>query len=122
LKDTLDKYILTYYNDLGELFKLFNINEDSGFQIQRYTKDVGLYNFHNDFHIDGRGFRSLTYLFYLNDVEEGGETEFYNGLKIKAERGKLIFFPSSWNYVHKGNMPLSSNKYIITGWVYSKIS
>ena len=122
LKDTLDKYVITYYNDLGELFHLFSINEDSGFQIQKYTKNVGFYNFHHDFYLeDSRGFRTLTYLFYLNTVEEGGETEFYNGIKIKAERGKLIFFPSTWNFIHKGVMPVSSDKYIITGWVYSKI-
>jgi hypothetical protein len=121
LKDTLDKHVLCYYNELGEKFHLFNVNEDSGFLIQKYTKDIGLYDFHHDFHIDNRGFRSLTYIFYLNNVEQGGETEFYNGIKIKAERGKLIFFPSSWNYVHRGNTPLSCNKYIITGFVYSRL-
>ena len=66
-------------------------------------------------------YRVLTYLFYLNDVDEGGETEFYGGdIKIKPKQGKMILFPSSWTYPHSGKMPVSSNKYIITGWIYNK--
>ena len=121
LKDTLDKHVIDYYNSLGDLFKFFISNEDSGFQIERYAKDTGIYNFHHDFSLDIRGFRSISYIFYLNDVFEGGEIEFYNGTKIKPERGKLIFFPSSWNYVYKSNIPLSNNKYVLTGFVYSKL-
>jgi hypothetical protein len=60
--------------------------------------------------------RLLTFIWYLNDVTDGGETEFING-KIKPKTGKLLIFPSSWNYYHKGNMPLSNDKYIITGWI-----
>ena len=51
----------------------------------------------------------------MNDIEEGGETYFYNG-KVKPEAGKLILFPATWTYNHKGNMPKSDDKYIITGW------
>jgi hypothetical protein len=54
---------------------------------------------------------------YLNDVEEGGETEFlYQGLKIKPEKGTLVVWPSSYTHVHRGNPPYSNDKYIITGW------
>ena len=42
---------------------------------------------------------------------------FKNG-KIKAEKGKLLIFPSSWTYIHRGNIPISDDKYIITGWVH----
>ena len=62
--------------------------------------------------------RIVTFLFYLNDVEEGGETFFYNG-KVKPEAGKLILFPATWTYNHKGNMPISNDKYIVTGWFYN---
>jgi hypothetical protein len=57
----------------------------------------------------------------LNDVIEGGETDFFAGdIKIRPKKGTLIFFPSSWTYPHSGKMPMSSNKYIITGWLYNK--
>jgi hypothetical protein len=66
--------------------------------------------------------RLLTFIWYLNTVENGGETEFFNGrIKIKPEKGKLLLFPSTWTYNHKGNIPISSDKYIVTGWVWGDI-
>jgi Rps23 Pro-64 3,4-dihydroxylase Tpa1-like proline 4-hydroxylase len=91
--------------------------------VQRYIQNEGKYVYHNDFHIDKKNnmYRQLTYVFYLNDVIEGGETEFFNGeISIKPQCGKLIIFPSSWTFPHCGKMPISSNKYIITGWMYNE--
>jgi hypothetical protein len=56
-------------------------------------------------------------LWYLNTLEEGGETDFYNRGMVKAQEGKLIIFPACWTYPHAGVMPISDNKYIITGWI-----
>jgi len=62
--------------------------------------------------------RVLAYILYLNDVEEGGETEFlYLKTRIKAEAGTLIFFPSGLMHAHRGNPPLKEDKYIVTGWL-----
>jgi Rps23 Pro-64 3,4-dihydroxylase Tpa1-like proline 4-hydroxylase len=92
---------------------------DKGFQIQKYNSNEGFYIFHDDFTVEENKFRFLTYLWYLNDVTEGGETEFYDGTKIIPETGKLLLFPSTWTHVHRGNMPVSNDKYIMTGWIYS---
>ena len=48
----------------------------------------------------------------------GGETEIWDSHKIKPECGKLLLFPSCWTFPHRGNVPISGNKYILTGWVY----
>lgn len=93
---------------------------DRGYQIQKYNKNDGFYVWHNDYDVDPKGnFRILTFLWYLNDVEEGGETEFINGQKIKPEAGKLLLFPSTWMARHRGSVPISNNKYIMTGWIYA---
>lgn len=112
-------------NDKSNSYELLSNNkiEISPFMVQRYKKNEGKYMYHNDFHInhENKSFRVLTYLFYLNDVYEGGETEFLAGeIKIVPKKGKLILFPSSWTFPHCGKMPISSNKYIITGWIYNK--
>ena len=90
------------------------------FQIQKYIKNIGKFTYHNDASIEENcNYRVLTYIWYLNDVLQGGETEICKDEKIKPQIGKLLLFPASWMYPHCGKMPISNNKYIITGWIYS---
>ena len=95
---------------------------DSGFQIQKYEKNTGFYEYHNDETIrhEYNDYRVLSYIWYLNNVEIGGETEFGGNVKIKPETGKLVLFPASWTFPHCGLMPIDNDKYIVTGWIYSK--
>lgn len=89
---------------------------DSGYQIQR-TEPGEYFHWHGDNLFEGGTTRVLAYIWYLNDVAEGGETEFINGTKLSPEQGKLILFPTTWTYVHRGVTPVSNTKYICTGWV-----
>jgi hypothetical protein len=88
--------------------------------IQQYKSNKGRYIYHNDFAVDTKlsRYRVLTYIWYLNDVNEGGETIIWDNHKIKPTTGKLLLFPATWTYPHSGLMPISNDKYIITGWVY----
>jgi hypothetical protein len=90
--------------------------------IQKYNKGIGKYVYHNDFQIENNSdkykYRVITFLWYLNTVDEGGETEFWDSYKIKPLSGKLLLFPANWCFQHRGIMPISDNKYIITGWLY----
>jgi len=59
--------------------------------------------------------RYLVFLWYLNDVEEGGGTEFPElGITIKAKAGRLLMFPPYWMYQHLGQAPTSNDKYILS--------
>ncbi len=61
--------------------------------------------------------RVLVWLLYLNDIADGGETEFLNQReRISPEAGKLVIWPAAWPWQHRGNPPLSETKYIATGW------
>lgn len=90
--------------------------EDKGYQIQR-TQPGGFYKWHADNLFEGPSVenRIVTYLWYLNDVEQG-HTEFYNGHREYPEEGKLLLFPATWTYQHRGTPP-KSTKYICTGWM-----
>ena len=54
------------------------------YMLQRYLKCKGKYIYHNDFSInyENKSYRVITYLWYLNDVDEGGETVFFGDYKI----------------------------------------
>ena len=70
--------------------------------------------------------RFLSFFIYLNDVEEGGETEFVNlykpgtyvPFKVEAKRGRLLLFPPLWPWYHAGRKPISNNKYIIHSYCH----
>jgi hypothetical protein len=62
--------------------------------------------------------RVMAYTVYLNDDYEAGETEFlYQQKRIKAKQGDVMIFPASYTHTHRGNPPMKSNKYIMTGWL-----
>ncbi len=62
--------------------------------------------------------RAFVYSIYLNDVEEGGETEFLHFSKrVKPKKGRIVIWPSAFPYLHRGNPPLSGEKYILTSWL-----
>ena len=62
--------------------------------------------------------RIMVYTLYLNDVEEGGETEFLiQSKRVKPKQGTVCIFPASYTHIHRGNPPLSGEKYIMTGWI-----
>ena len=92
---------------------------DYGFQIQE-TKPYGCYDWHEDslVNFQRKHERVATYLYYLNDIFEDGCTEFFNGFKVSPRKGRLLMFPSTWTYMHRGGvLHGEQNKYIATGWL-----
>jgi len=65
--------------------------------------------------------RVIAFSIYLNDVEEGGETEFlYQSVRVQPIKGRIVIWPAFFPYVHRGNPPLKHEKYIITSWLSGK--
>lgn len=62
--------------------------------------------------------RVLAFTIYLNDLEDGGETEFLlQSKRVKPIKGRIAIWPAGFPYVHRGNPPLNNEKYIITSWL-----
>ena len=61
--------------------------------------------------------RYLSFLFYLNDNFDGGETIFYPDMKIKPIRGSVVIFPPMWMFPHAGLPVDSGTKYIMSSYL-----
>ena len=64
------------------------------------------------------GRRHLVFMTYLNDVSDGGETEFlYQNVKFQPVKGRTLIWPAEWTHTHRGLVSNSHTKYIVTGWI-----
>ena len=89
----------------------------TGYKIQKYRRGEG----HFTWHVDSFGplaeSRLLALVLYLNDVEQGGETEFHHQEMAVAPRaGQAILFPTAWTHMHRGRVPESNDKYVISSF------
>lgn len=87
-------------------------------KIQKTQPGGGFHKWH--YENDGRlaSNRFLVFMIYLNTVSLGGETEFiYQKKRVHASQGKLLLWPAAYTHAHRGNPPLSGDKYIATGWI-----
>ena len=83
-------------------------------RIKRYRAGRGNFLDHVDVgdYISARRF--LVFFVYLNNVDFGGETEFPTfDLQVSPECGTILIFPATWTYLHRGNTPISNDKYIL---------
>jgi prolyl 4-hydroxylase len=75
--------------------------------------------------VEQHGQRVMTFLVYLNDDFEGGETEFPRiGLRHRGKRGGALLFANvdesgapDYDTVHAGLPPLSGVKWLLSQWV-----
>ena len=86
--------------------------------VQRTLPSEGYHAWHSEDGSLGTNRRILATMMYLNDVDDGGETEFlYQQRREQATAGDVLIFPASYTHTHRGNPPLSGEKYISTSWL-----
>lgn len=92
-------------------------------QMQKYPQGRGNYNYWHCEHYPDNArcetlHRSMLFMFYLNDVAEGGETDFYYQQRsIQPTTGRMVIAPAYFTHTHRGRVPVSGDKYILTSWV-----
>ena len=126
LLDKMEIYLQKYRD-------LFNIDSKlwpnqvgyEAFRMKRYMpNNLDDFKFHVDVGDYASAKRFLVYFWYLNDVDEGGETAFYQAnanneiLKVQPKTGRLLMFPPMWTHPHAGLKPISGPKYIVGGYLH----
>ena len=104
--------------------RTFNIH--SVYKMQRYLPGEGYFTLHCE--NDGPDFTGeraemliLAWMIYLNDVTDGGYTEFPSqNTKFQPRRGDLLIWPAYFTHPHHGIVSKTQVKYILTGWYIFK--
>ncbi len=115
LDQVFSEYCLKYpvMNSYGNWGFVQNIN------IQHYAPGEGFYAWHTERTNEQEPMvsRHMVFMTYLNDVHDGGETEFFHQkLAVKPEKGLTIIWPVDWTFTHRGVPSTTQDKFITTGW------
>ena len=117
-ENTYQKMYDNNYNMFSDLHKVMNL-------MHRYkAPNQGYHWWHKDWSTMHPSYsnRMLVGMTYLNDVEEGGETEFYHQqVSVQPKKGTLVIWPAYFTHLHRGNPPISNDKYIINRWAFPKV-
>lgn len=89
-------------------------------KIKRYMPNTeDQFRTHVDVEDHASAKRFLVFLVYLNDNFEQGETTFpIFGDQVKPVKGRLLMFPPTWTYLHRGEKVYGNNpKYILGSYL-----
>jgi len=116
--------IAQYIQSYPQLWRWPKIT-DTGFRLQRYFQNSGYYRTHVDAtpwdDLGGRGPRVLGVIIYLNTVDVGGTTYFRaHDVHIPAVEGSIALFPTNWTHPHEGQVPISSDKWMISSFMLTE--
>ena len=126
--EVFQDYIMAYINDCKIAPKQWPTTYGyEAIRIKRYlNNNYDRFDPHVDVMNQETSRRFLAFFIYLNDVDEGGETQFVQltkpgthiPLKIKPQQGRLLMFPPQWMYYHAGLKPVSNSKYLIHSYCH----
>jgi len=86
------------------------------FRLRKYPSSGG-FDWHIDCYDAKVATRVISCVWYLNDVFQGGQTEFlYQGASIGCRVGTVLMFPASFEYVHRSS-PCTTPKYVAVGFL-----
>jgi hypothetical protein len=106
------------YADKFWVLKDCDSHSSYSFKIQKTEPGQGYHVWHCEAGSRASCNRILAWTLYLNDIEEGGETEFiFQHLRVKPRAGTFVIWPATFTHTHRGNPPISGTKYIVTGWI-----
>lgn len=100
--------------EYNKTFEHSAVTEDTGYELLRYNKGQ-FYEEHVDTFLQAP--RLISCSFHLNGNYEGGEFGFFNrNKKIKAGKGDVVMFPSTFMYPHEIMPVVKGTRYSIITW------
>ena len=121
LYDTIERHKDLYVEKYEGMKAVTDLKVTDSCVLVRYKPGQGFPNYYCERGTPQNKNRVLSWILYLNEVTDGGGTEFFYQTKIEhAKQGKLIIWPAEWTHLHRGIVSNTQTKYIITGWIEFK--
>ena len=108
--NSIDPTVLQYYELLTyaldkykEKYKTFSfpLGYAEPFNIQHYKPGEGFFSWHCERGMHQTHQRALVFMTYLNDVTDGGETQWlYQGKEMKPKKGLTVLWPTDFTHTH----------------------
>lgn len=121
LKQIITDNFVRYRNETSTniLYNANMIEAPSAYRYDVNSEAPNYFHLHSDNWNYPTSTRQLSIILYLNDVEEGGATNFCDlDISVKPKKGRILLFPPFYNYMHTGESPISNSKYIIVTWIH----
>jgi prolyl 4-hydroxylase len=129
--ESFKPFLPMYYTRVKQVCEHYKLSIDSSFfptklvfedaRLKKYeANDYDQFGWHTDVGDKPSASRYLVMFTYLNDVEEGGETEFQSNFEftVKPVCGRMVVFPPMWMFPHRGKKPVSGPKYILSTYLH----
>ena len=119
-KSCIQKYaplaIKKYMEKYTFLENIYPFDMSNTYKVQRYYPNEGFFDLHCESPTNKLP-SVLAWMIYLNDVTDGGYTEFPSqGKKYQPRAGNFLIWPAFFTHPHRGVASKTQTKYIVTGW------
>ena len=106
-----------YIKKHPQLNQIHKWNVDNAYNLQKYNPGQGYHISHCENAGGASLLRVLSWMIYLNTVNDEGGTSFDNyNMKTSSIEGSLLIWPAYWTHFHHGITSTTETKYIATGW------
>ena len=113
LESCKEKYIKKH----PQLNRIHKWDVDDAYNLQKYNPGQGYHISHCENAGGSSLLRILSWMIYLNTVNDDGGTSFDNyNMQTSSIEGSLLIWPAFWTHFHHGIMSTTETKYIATGW------
>ena len=117
IKKSLDKHVCNYIKEYPDINKqLANWACVPEYNVQKYKPNEGYFAPHCENCDKHSSNWVLAWMYYLNNVPDGGTLFPTLDVKLEAIKGTLALWPAYWTHVHMGQISKTHTKYIVTGW------
>ena len=106
-----------YIKKHPQLNRIHRWDVNDAYNLQKYNPGQGYHISHCENAGGSSLMRVLSWMIYLNTVNDGGTTSFDNyNIQTTAVEGSLLIWPAFWTHFHHGVVSPTETKYIATGW------